>query len=135
MEYCDDACLFMFSEGQVNRLRAYVLTNLQNILSNRTACDTAGVSSTQEITALETQLKISPNPSNNIFNVIYKPAIRTGNIVILDSKGTIVYIAENISEIALQNGYQLNLTSFKNGVYEVVLTIDKLAVAKRLIKL
>ena len=39
MDYCDDACLFMFSEGQVNRMETYVETSLQSLLNNAvTAC-------------------------------------------------------------------------------------------------
>ena len=34
MDYCDDACLFMFSEGQVNRMETYVENSLQNLLTN-----------------------------------------------------------------------------------------------------
>ena len=39
MDYCDDACLFMFSEGQVDRMEIYVETSLQNVLNTAvTAC-------------------------------------------------------------------------------------------------
>ena len=42
MDYCDDACLFMFSEGQVARMETYVTDNLQNLLnSSTTACEEA----------------------------------------------------------------------------------------------
>lgn len=34
MDYCDDACLFMFSEGQVDRMEAYVETSLQSMLNH-----------------------------------------------------------------------------------------------------
>lgn len=36
MEYCDDACLFMFSAGQVERMEAHVNANLTNLLDNAT---------------------------------------------------------------------------------------------------
>lgn len=36
MEYCDDACLFMFSAGQVERMEAHVNANLTNLLDNST---------------------------------------------------------------------------------------------------
>ncbi|MDA0912257.1 MAG: gliding motility-associated C-terminal domain-containing protein [Bacteroidetes bacterium] len=39
MDYCDDACLFMFSEGQVDRMETYVENSLQNLLNNAvTSC-------------------------------------------------------------------------------------------------
>ena len=42
MEYCDDACLFMFSAGQVDRMETYVEQNLQNLLTHAvTACQEA----------------------------------------------------------------------------------------------
>ena len=42
MDYCDDACLFMFSAGQVERMEDYVTQNLQNLLNNSvTVCQEA----------------------------------------------------------------------------------------------
>ena len=42
MDYCDDACLFMFSAGQVIRMETYVTQNLQNLLNNSTtSCEEA----------------------------------------------------------------------------------------------
>ena len=36
MEYCDDACLYMFSEGQVDQMEAYVNSSLSNLLDEST---------------------------------------------------------------------------------------------------
>ncbi|MEM8895306.1 MAG: gliding motility-associated C-terminal domain-containing protein, partial [Bacteroidota bacterium] len=42
MEYCDDACLYMFTESQVETMDAYVNANLQNLLNNSTTvCEEA----------------------------------------------------------------------------------------------
>lgn len=42
MDYCDDACLFMFSEGQVDRMETYVEQNLQSVLNQAvTQCQEA----------------------------------------------------------------------------------------------
>ena len=42
MEYCDDACLFMFTEEQVVQMEAHVNANLQNLLDNATTvCEDA----------------------------------------------------------------------------------------------
>ena len=42
MEYCDDACLFMFSADQVAQMDAYAQANLQNMLNNTaTVCQEA----------------------------------------------------------------------------------------------
>lgn len=42
MDYCDDLCLFMFSEGQVDRMEAYVNTSLQVFINNSvTVCQEA----------------------------------------------------------------------------------------------
>ncbi len=39
MDYCNDACLFMFSAGQVTRMENYLTSSLQNLLNNAvTAC-------------------------------------------------------------------------------------------------
>ena len=42
MDYCDDACLYMFTEDQVERMEAHVNANLQNLLGNATTvCEDA----------------------------------------------------------------------------------------------
>jgi len=42
MEYCDDGCLYMFTEEQVEDMEAYVNANLQNLLGNATTvCEDA----------------------------------------------------------------------------------------------
>ncbi|NEN23702.1 T9SS type B sorting domain-containing protein [Cryomorpha ignava] len=42
MDYCDDACLYMFSQGQTDQLTAYVNTSLQTLLNNATTkCEDA----------------------------------------------------------------------------------------------
>ena len=34
MDYCDDACMYMFSQGQTDQITAYVNTSLQGLLTN-----------------------------------------------------------------------------------------------------
>jgi len=42
MDYCDDACLYMFTEDQVAQMEAHVNANLQNLLGNATTvCEDA----------------------------------------------------------------------------------------------
>ena len=42
MDYCDDACLFMFSAGQIARMETYAEQNLNNLLTHAvTACQEA----------------------------------------------------------------------------------------------
>ncbi len=42
MDYCDDACLYMFSQGQIDNVNAYVNTSLQALLNNATTkCEDA----------------------------------------------------------------------------------------------
>ena len=42
MEYCDDACLYMFTQSQVEQMEAHVNANLQNLLGNATTvCEDA----------------------------------------------------------------------------------------------
>jgi gliding motility-associated-like protein len=42
MDYCDDACLFMFSAGQIARMETYVEQNLNNLLTHAvTSCQEA----------------------------------------------------------------------------------------------
>lgn len=42
MDYCDDACLYMFSAGQITRAEGHVNTSLQNLLNNSvTTCQEA----------------------------------------------------------------------------------------------
>jgi hypothetical protein len=98
-------------------------------------CDTLGITGlTKRQSYLKDQFNIFPNPCHNFCVLEYKPAKKVGTILITDAQGKTIFKEENIPVTLLQHGYEVNLSAFKNGVYNVVLTSGDVMVSNSLIK-
>lgn len=81
MDYSDDACMYMFTEGQKTRMLAYINT----------------ISSQYNSTVLNTEsnslgnFAIYPNPNNGQFNISFKEISSNYKITILDASARVVY--------------------------------------------
>ncbi|NHM00779.1 zinc-dependent metalloprotease [Flavobacterium difficile] len=84
MDYSNDACMYMFTEGQKNVMLAYINSIVSdfkpNVLNNSTFA-TSGFS-------------IYPNPSTGTFNLQFKEIISDFNVEIYDITGKMVYVNE-----------------------------------------
>jgi Secretion system C-terminal sorting domain len=99
-------------------------------------CDTLGINGlTIRQSYLKNQLNIFPNPCHNFCVLEYKPAKKSGTILITDAQGKTIFKEENIPVTLLQHGYELNLSAFKNGVYTVVLTSGQMRVSSSFVRL
>lgn len=114
MDYVNDACMSMFSKGQVTRMQADLtgsggsstLPNNIDLLSWP-----AGIASTEAQDALA----IVPNPSNGLFTITYNDYIK--NITIVNMIGQPV---KQISGNNQQSGaISVDMTGMSKGIYTV----------------
>jgi hypothetical protein len=72
MDFTDDACMSMFTYGQVNKMRSmFTLGNVRNSFLNSTACNNSPI---QEAPAADTipvfkTISLYPNPAKNYINI------------------------------------------------------------------
>lgn len=107
MDYVDDACMNMFTYGQVDRMWA-VLNSSRFDLLNSIGCD--DVSSIKE--SFSNNFKIYPNPNSGQFTLEFKE--KTSAIEILDVSGKQVFFLKDHNELSMK----LDLASkLKSGTY------------------
>eukprot|EP01012_Entosiphon_sulcatum_P014165 TRINITY_DN19253_c0_g1_i1.p1 TRINITY_DN19253_c0_g1~~TRINITY_DN19253_c0_g1_i1.p1 ORF type:complete len:447 (-),score=48.51 TRINITY_DN19253_c0_g1_i1:161-1501(-) len=114
MDYVNDACMSMFSKGQVTRMQADLtgsggsatLPNNTNLLSWPT-----GIAATE----MQENLNIVPNPSNGAFTITYQDYIKS--ITIVNMMGQPVkQIAGNDQQ---SGAISVDMTGMSKGLYTV----------------
>lgn len=84
MDYSDDACMTMFTDGQKQRMKASIAGPWANLV-NSTACDAASVSS-----VAKQVVTIAPNPARGFFTISFSKQ-EQADITLVNSVGTVVY--------------------------------------------
>jgi gliding motility-associated-like protein len=107
MEYCDDVCLFMFSQGQVDRMEGHVNTQLMSLLNN---------SAMKCVEALCADFEVTSTFINE------SCAGNDGNITLLAAGGTVPYAYSINNGASSQAAGLFNLISASS--YEVIVTDD-----------
>lgn len=104
MDYCDDACLFMFSAGQVARMESHVTANLQNVLNN-------AVTTCQEAGCIDFQVDVTASDETCSGN---------DGLIQLSAEGGAAPYAYQLDNGPLGNSG--NFASLSEGTYEVYVT-------------
>ena len=82
MDYVDDACMYMFTLGQKNRMLAQINAILPDLRTN-VLSDNNFISS---------NFSVYPNPNNGTFNLKFKEIVSDFTIEIFDLSGKVVYL-------------------------------------------
>jgi hypothetical protein len=129
MDYTDDACMNLFTEGQKDRMMAILNTSpRKSILSSTAGCSFTGISAKNDAP----WTSISPNPSNGLVH-IQSSAIASGpwRITIYDILGKQLehlYFPSSMKEVHLP-------LSLKPGIYPITIERENhYAVEKLLIQ-
>ena len=126
MDYTDDACMVMFTQGQTARMQA-ALNNFRSSLFTSNGCSaTTGVKDINGVA----DVNVMPNPSNGVFTFRFANEIIAGELIITDLQGRILIkaIVEKGEPAAV------NLGNESAGIYFAhVITINGTSVI-RLIK-
>ena len=134
MDYTDDRCMYMFTQGQKTRMRA--LFEPGGARAGLAAGLTFARDENNDATlSLNSSLEIYPNPASGYatISVNFANASNSVNITVMDILGRVVYSYENRELSSNLVEHQLDLSNFKNGMYFVNVVGNNYKEVKRLL--
>lgn len=120
----------LVSGGRINYAKA---DSILNIITNRTACTSNMIVSTQKVQNLEEQIKIHPNPVANVLSLEFNYGLTLNNIEIrlFNLNG------QEVNRQSLPSGTTNTNMSTENlsaGVYFIQVTIDEKQYSQKVVK-
>lgn len=79
---------------------------------------------------LNQNIKVYPNPTNDLLNVAFANDFQPYNLTLINVFGQVVLIKKNIST----NRLQLNLSNYPNGIYFLQIEIENQKVVKKIVR-
>jgi len=127
MDYSEETCQNIFTQGQVDIMRSMVLTARSGLLEAQ-CVDSVSAG----ILKLKNTLMVNvyPNPSNGIINIDFWVATDDVKVVVTDVLGNSV--AENVFEES-QTRFSCNLSGLNKGIYFVRVQHGQKTAIKRII--
>lgn len=128
MDYSDESCMNMFTEGQVGIMRS-IMETTRNDLSKPLAS-----TSINEAGIIQSGLYIYPNPSKEEVNVSYDNSKATiESVDIYDSFGRLVVSHTNSQDFGNTN-FTINTNDLSSGIYFLHFTSEKDKLVRKLVK-
>ncbi len=112
MDYSDDACLNMFTKGQVDLMRT-VIELYRPGIATKVVNTPSGV---RELSVSAMQLRVFPNPANGVLNVITNEVKEDATLQIFNAQGALVY-----SQKMNAASGKINVGNFSSGIYVAVI--------------
>ncbi|MBS1536972.1 MAG: T9SS type A sorting domain-containing protein [Bacteroidetes bacterium] len=122
MDYVDDACMNMFTKGQVVRMLDAINGERVGLLTSAGCSGTSGVN--EELA--ENSVEVYPNPNNSTFTVNFNNS-HYKTITIFDVFGKKVLNLYNVSG----NSAQINLPEVRSGVYYIQINSSNSMITKK----
>ena len=123
MDYVNDACMYMFTQGQAQRALAYI-----NTIKDQYKTDVFNVLGIQEIEP-RAEFTLAPNPAKDYVNLTFNKTNNDGNILIYNMLGKIV----KTTTLKPRNNTRLFIGDLNNGVYFIKVVSNEKFNSKRLI--
>ncbi len=121
MDYVNDACMYMFTLGQENRMRAYYNAIASQFKTNVLA-------NTQFV---ENTFSLYPNPNKGSFTIEFKELTGSYSVEVFDVTGQTVY--ENNYDQSAGLIQTINLQNTSTGVYFINVKTENGLITKKLI--
>lgn len=110
MDYTDDACMSLFTSGQITVMRNTIINKRSGLLNSSIPCDF--ISSTSNNLNLK-NLKIYPNPASNYLQIEYLPYKQTPYFInIFNELGQIVYQTQT-----QHTKLEIEVSGLRSGIY------------------
>lgn len=119
MDYVNDACMYMFTQGQENRMRAYY-----NSIASQLTTNALGNNQ-----VFENSFTVYPNPSKGSFNIEFKELTNSYSIEVFDVAGQVIY--DNNFELHSSLVQTINLENVTSGIYFINIKSDTGAIATK----
>lgn len=126
LDYTDDACMSMFSAGQVAVMHAILDTVRASILTSNGCRVPSGLANINA----ETFIDIYPNPGRDNINLdMHLPSSTVLNVTACDNLGNAVFIMP--VNKAGEQVLKIDITSLKPGLYILIVKTDEGSIVKR----
>lgn len=125
MDYVDDACMNMFTNGQKVRMRNTIAQLRPGLLNNTICSNSVGINQTES----NNEFTIYPNPSNDVFYVDFGFNIPS-KIIVYNSLGIKVFEIENNTQSKIEMNAEHKLAK---GLYIVDAIVSGVSVKEKLI--
>ena len=122
MDYTNDVCMYMFTEGQALRQQAHFNTIVDNF--NQTTLSNNDIDKKGSFT-------LYPNPNKGDFTILFADFLPSFAVNVVDQSGRIVFERKYDTQLDLEQ--RISLESIASGIYFVKVSSDQGTMVKKIV--